>query len=125
MEVQFVPDAYWGLEPCEKLSFSTTVRVCRDVGASVPRPQAGRGLLGVKLLLIDPSPSFRRRHFGGNESLNVWTTIPTTSSATDRRGGVESSYSPSSLRGWLSGLFASSTLETTARRRPLLVGRQP
>jgi hypothetical protein len=123
--VQIVPDTYWGLEPCEKHRFSTTVRVCRDVGASVPRPQAGRGLLGVKLLLIEPSPSFRRRDFGGKESLYEWTMITTTSSATDRHGGVESSCSPSSSGGWLSGLFASSISETTARRRPLLVGRLP
>lgn len=120
MIVHIEPDLSWSLELCGGPSLPTNVCVLSDPGASVPRPQAGRGLLGVKMPLNEHSLSFRRRILGGKERAKPWTTTITTGSARRRLGGGTFSYVSFFLRVSLLGSHAFS--RAMAKRRPLLVG---
>lgn len=122
MKVQFDPDLYWGFEPRESHKLSTNVYALSVAGAYVPRPQAGRGLLGVKVLLNEFSSSFRRRKTGGKERNKPWTMTITNSIAANRRGKDESSYSLFSLHARLLGYFAFLAEIGSAKRQPLIVG---
>ena len=101
--------------------FPTNVRASDVAGAVAPRPQAGRGLLGVKLLLIEIFHSFRRRILGGNERLKPWTVTITNGSAVIRRVGGTFLKVYCSWRGRSIGSFASSPEAELAKRRPLLI----
>lgn len=122
MIVQFDPDTCWGIKPRESEVLSIIVRASSVAGALVPRPQAGRGLFGVIMLLNELSHSFRRRLDGEKERTKPWTITITNGTAVNRRGGIVYSYASFSLRDWLHGFFASSVEVDLVKRRPLLVG---
>lgn len=101
--------------------FPTNVRASDVAGAVAPRPQAGRGLLGVKLLLIEIFHSFRCRILGGNERFKPWTTTITNGSVVIRRISGTFLKVCCSWRGGSIGSFASSPEAELAKRRPLLI----
>lgn len=121
MVVHVEPDICWGFEPCESEKLSINVRASGVAGASVPRPQAGRGLLGVKLLLIEISHSFRRRIIGGKVRSKPWMITITNSSAVSLRADGTFSKVYCFSRRLHTGY--SALLEAAvAKRRPLLIG---
>lgn len=122
MIVHSDPDICWGIKPRESENLSIIARAQSSAGASAPRPQAGRGLFGVIMLLNDFSHSFRRRFNGEKERIIQWTMTIAISIVANRRGGGAYSYALSSSGDWLQSFSIFSKEMVLAKRRPLLVG---
>ena len=120
MRVHIEPDTCWGFEPPESIKFSTYVPAMSvEEARRSPRPQAGRGLSGVQMLMNYLQRFFRRRMCGGIKGEKTWTTTITISSVVDRpRGGeVFSSYFCK-----LQKLSILSLSFLKIKRRPHLIG---
>lgn len=120
MRVHIEPDTYWGFEPSESVKLSMYVPAMRvEEARRSPRPQAGRGLSGVQMLMNYLQRFLRRRMCGGIKGEKTWTMTIAISSVVGRHlgGEVFSSYFCK-----LQKLSILSLNFLKIKRRPHLIG---